>query len=283
MRTEGNFQEQAYNMEFSVRYGEIGSDGVATLSAVGNWLQEAAGLSADILGFGARDLLPLGKTWVLARLVLRIARLPLAGERLIVHTWPSTLAHFGTRGYEIFDSSGKVILSSGSAWLVMDIHDRTLASLPESLVNRYPSNPRTCDRFVCRVIPRLREGACECLIRVRRDDLDINGHVNNTRYMAWILEPLYQHASEHPQERTPLAPRLMDITFRSECFPQEELQSLFAPLKSPMGIPNEVMGEKVPYALLHSIRRNANGNEVCRALTLWDMPPYQSEDLNIFS
>lgn len=275
MQIEGNFTEQAYDMAFSVRYGEIGSDGVATLSAVGNWLQEAAGLSADTLGFGAGDMLPLGKTWILARLVLRIARLPVAGEQLTVHTWPSTLDHFGTRGYEMYDAAGKLILRSGSAWLVMDIHDRALASLPEALASRYPAHPRPCDSFACRVIPRLREGQSESLIRVRRDDLDINGHVNNTRYLAWLLEPLYPYASAQNSEKLPLIPRLIDITFRSECFPQEELKSLCAPVKAPAGVPDEVMGERAPYAMLHSMRRTADENEVCRALTLWSRPPCQ--------
>ena len=46
------YVEKGYDLTFPVRYGEIGENGVATLAALGNWLQEAAGLSADSLGFG---------------------------------------------------------------------------------------------------------------------------------------------------------------------------------------------------------------------------------------
>lgn len=74
------------DVEFSVRYGEIGENGVATLSSLGNWLQESAGRNADVLGFGENDLLQYHLTWVLTRLVLRIDRLPRAEEKLRVHT-----------------------------------------------------------------------------------------------------------------------------------------------------------------------------------------------------
>ena len=268
-----NFVELAYDMDFSVRYGEIGASGVATLSAVGNWLQEAAGLSADTLGFGANDMLPLGKTWILARLVLRIVRLPVAEEHLRVHTWPSALDHFGTRGYEIYDAGGRLILSGSSAWLVMDIRERTLSSIPEPLADRYPEHPRPCDVFACRVIPRLRKETGDSIIRVRRDDLDMNGHVNNTRYLAWLMEALPQPIYDGSPNGTRSIPSLVDITFRSECFPHEELRSLYAPVTPPAGVPTEVMGRKVPHALLHSIQRVTDGNEVCRALTLWETPP----------
>ena len=273
MNTDETFVELAYDMNFAVRYGEVGSDGVATLSSVGNWLQESAGLSAETLGFGENDMLPLGKTWILARLVLRIDRLPVAGEHLHVHTWPSTLDHFGTRGYEIYDEDGKLILSGGSAWAVMNIHDRTLTSIPEPLAERYPTHPRPCDSFACRVIPRLRGEAQSCLLRVRRDDLDINGHVNNTRYLAWLMEALPARDPQNASAGDARIPHLVDITFRSECFPQEDLKSLYAPVIPPAGVPSSVMGKNVPYALLHSIQRISDGNEVCRALTLWDTPP----------
>ena len=109
-----DFTEKAYDLEFAVRYGEIGENGVTTLAALGNWLQEAAGLSADTLGFGESDLLRYGVTWILTRLVLRIDRLPRAGERLRVHTWPSTADKLAHRGYEIFDTEGRLIVSGGS-------------------------------------------------------------------------------------------------------------------------------------------------------------------------
>ncbi len=276
--TETEFVEKAYDLRFPVRYGEIGVNGVATLASLGNWLQEAAGLSADSLGFGENDLLPYGVTWILTRLVLRIDRLPRAGEELRVHTWPSTADKLACRGYEVFDAKDRLIVSGGSAWTVMSLADRCITAIPEAVVRMFPAGvPRPCDPFVGRVIPRLKgDSATSCLLRVRRDDLDINGHVNNTRYLSWLMETLPSTSMLSKSGQTgaePLVPRLLDITFRAECFPQEELECVSAPTSAPSGAPAEVLGRPVPWALLHSIRRLPDEAEVCRALTLWDRDP----------
>lgn len=267
-----------FDIDFSVRYGEIGANGVATLSSLGNWLQESAGRNADLLGFGEHDLLRHDLTWVLTRLVLRIDRLPHEGEKLRIHTWPSTLDHFGHRGYEVYDADEKLIVSGGSAWSVMSLSDRSMAQLPDELVPRYPSAPRPCAPFSCRVIPRLRaKQPARSLLRVRRDDLDINGHVNNTKYLAWILEPVPSTSAPAENEGKASMPRLVDITFRAECFPQEELECLCAPAAVPAGTGEKVFDHTVSGACLHSIQRTADGSEVCRALTLWDDVPAETD------
>ena len=271
------FEDYARDINLSVRYGEIGANGVATLSSLGNWLQEAAGLNADSLGFGERDLLRYNLTWILSRLVLRIARLPHAEEVLRIHTWPSTFDHFGHRGYEVYDEENRLIVSGGSAWSVMSLADRSMAQLPDDLIPHYPSSPRPCPPFCGRVIPRLRaEHPATSLLRVRKDDLDINGHVNNTRYLAWILEPLPNSSACTDNSIIPSSPLLVDITFRAECFPQEELTCLCAPAAAPAGSEDALFGRHVSSARLHSIQRRSDGNEVCRALTLWDHDPEEN-------
>jgi len=270
MAQDTDFIEQAYDYHLETRYGEVGYDGVTTLSSLANWLQEAAGHSADSLGFGEKAMSAHGVTWILTRLVLRIQRLPLPGERLKVHTWPSVLDRFGHRGYEVFDENGQLLIRGGSAWGVMDLHTRRMTALPSDLTAHYPAHPRPCDPFTCRTLPRLNgnEGATSA-IRVRRDDLDINAHVNNARYLSWLLEAL----PLRPAGSDPLVPRLVDITFRMECFPGDELISL-ARLVEP-----DDTADPAPFRLVHALRaiRGQEGEcreeEVCRAISLWAENP----------
>lgn len=258
--------ELACDLHLNVRYGETGADGMTTLSSLANWLQEGAGHSAASLGFGEETLAPMGLTWILTRLVLRIRRLPASGEDIRVHTWPSVLDRFGYRGYEVFDASNECILSGGSAWSIMDMSARRLAPMPPRLAAIYPSNPRPCDPFSCRVLPRLPgNGDKQAPLRVRRDDLDINGHVNNAHYLSWLLEPF--------QPRQEQAPSLIDLGFRAECFPGEELISQVGVVD---GDTEDVFGEAAPVRLVHAIRRvtpDGAGEDVCRAVTLWRRLP----------
>ena len=262
MTDTSSYADYGCDVSFTVRYGEAGGNGLASLSSVGNWLQEAASESAEQLGFGASALFPRGLTWILNRLALHIRRLPAAGESLTVHTWPSILDRFGHRGYEIFDAAGSLIISGSSSWSVLELASRTLVPIPSDLTAFYPENPRPLAPFSFKVMPRLKSRESGTPIIVRKDDLDINGHVNNTRYLAWILEAFpEEHISSD-------FPRLIDITFRSECFPQEHVASTAEeiPLTESMG--SIIPGCPINAAYAHAIRKE-DGSDACRAVTLW--------------
>lgn len=262
--------ERAYDFALNVRYGEVGADGVATLSTLANWLQEAAGQSAATLGFGEETLASMGLTWILTRLVLRIRRLPASGEAIRVHTWPSALDRFGFRGYEVFDAADTLIVSGGSAWSIMNLKSRKLSPVPPELADVYPRNPRPCDAFTARVLPRLAgDGDVRAALLVRRNDQDINGHVNNAHYLCWLMEPFISTAA-HPR-----VPGLVDITFRSECFPGEELLSLGGAMQPDgMNMP-DAFGTPLPHGTIHAIRRcGDHGDDVCRAVSFWTESPF---------
>ena len=255
-------------MPVNVRYGEVGANGLVTLSSLGNWLQEAAGLSADELGFGERALSPHGLTWILMRMILHIDRLPTLKESLVIATWPSKFSHFGYRGYKIFDGERRCIVHGGSAWSVMDLATRSLSPLPGELTSQYPEEASACDDFSCRAIPKLRGGqACTGLIRVRKDDLDINGHVNNTKYLAWIMENLpFDQAADRASAAFP---RMVDISFRAECHPGDELEASSAVAEHVEFAPSMENAPSYAACVLHSVTRIADNSNVCRALSAW--------------
>lgn len=273
-----------HNLPINVRYGDVGHTGVVSLKALADWLQEAAGQSADSLGFGEEELLDYGVTWILTRLVLRLYRLPRAGEDLVVRTWPSTLDRFGRRGYEIYDAMGNLLVSGGSAWAVMDLSTRRMAAIPAHLTGAYPKDAPSCDEFTCRNLPRASADSpsaswsadgnfhgTEALVRVRQDDLDINCHVNNARYLSWLMEAL-------PYTPGKLQfPGLIDLTFRAECFPGDRLLSVSREMTWEGDTPAPDLLGAVPFALAHAIKRvdadGAPGDDVCRAVTLWRQRP----------
>lgn len=234
-----------------VRHSDVGADGRARLTAVGGWLQETAGHSADALGFGEDVLRERGLTWVLVRQQLRIRRLPAAGERLRVRTWPSSCVRLGWRGYEIFDAAGRLLLEGVSGWAVMELRSRSLCSLPHDLLRAYPADVHPVESIAARAPARVPAVERESPLRVRHDDVDINGHVNNACYLSWLAECLPQ------EERSTLS--LLDISYRAETFPGEELISVCGAA--------EPDGQGFRRAL--AIRR-PDGVDACRAAMRWE-------------
>ena len=256
-----------YTLGIQARYGEAGTDGKIRLGALANWFQEAAGHNASALGFGDERLFAEGKAWILTRMTFRIKDLPSPGDKVNIRTWPAKLEHLGHRGYEVYNASGELIVAAVSAWTVLDLTTRRLTALPEELAAVYPVNTIPCIPFPSRTIPRLRKGIGSADVLVRRDDLDINGHVNNAHYLSWLLEPFA------PRPGQALAPALVDLGFRAECFPGEELISLGGTADGEI---QDVFGEPAPVRLVQAIRRvktGEDGEDVCRAVTLWRRSP----------
>ena len=73
-----------------VRTYECGPDGTAKMSAICNYLQEAASLNAETLAFSKSDFEAAGEniSWVLTRLKVRMSRFPKWGETVSVLTFP---------------------------------------------------------------------------------------------------------------------------------------------------------------------------------------------------
>lgn len=255
-----------YTLGIQARYGEAGTDGKIRLGALANWFQEAAGHNASALGFGDERLFAEGKAWILTRMTFRIKDLPSPGDKVNIRTWPAKLEHLGHRGYEVYNASGELIVAAVSAWTVLDLTTRRLTALPEELAAVYPVNTIPCIPFPSRTIPRLREGIGSADVLVRRDDLDINGHVNNSKYLGWLLECLPWSPGES------LIPSLLDVTFRAECFPGDALTSQCVPLPDETDETDETAPDgfpQAPHGLLHVIRRTDSGDDVCRAVTRW--------------
>ena len=75
---------------FKVRSYECGAGGTATLPTICNYLQEAASLNAEELGFSKSnfDAAGAGVSWVLTRLVVKMTRYPRWEEEVTVVTFP---------------------------------------------------------------------------------------------------------------------------------------------------------------------------------------------------
>lgn len=165
----------------------------ASLPALTDLLQEAAGLHADTLGVGLGALRAQGLTWMLGRLALRLRGLPAWKETVRVETWPS-----GVRGRLVaerqfrMEGADGLLLEASSEWLCVDFAAQRLARLPEAV--HALAAPGTPNLGLCAERLRLRlpetPPVGEAVFPVRRAEIDANLHVNNGHYTRWMFETL---------------------------------------------------------------------------------------------
>ena len=176
---------------FRVRSYDVTPGGTASVLALADYFQEAAGRHADALGVSMQEFLDEGKAWVLAHLHLQLERRPRWNDTVEIETWPSGLDRlFARREFVFRDETGTQLAQGTSAWLVIDVERRRPLRPPSVLHDiDTPDRPRPVDADLDDLpapdrVDRTRD------FTVRYHDLDLNRHVNNVRYLEWALETL---------------------------------------------------------------------------------------------
>ena len=172
-------------------------------SAISWFVQEIAGRHCIQLGTDWDTLAAKGMFWAIIRHRVRIQRLPKKGETIRIDTWPMPTTRVAyPRNVVAFDAEGKELFRTTSLWVLMDLHSRSMILPGKSGVD----------------VPGMLQGdelpAPASLAPVELEeltqrqvcftDLDINGHMNNCRYLdwAWDLLPSHFHEQSNLQEFT---------------------------------------------------------------------------------
>ena len=243
--------EPVYEKSFSVRSYEIDSRGRVRPTALLNYIQEAAGDHALLLGVAVRDLFPQRLTWVISRMHLTLPGSISSRDELVVRTWPSTReGRFTCREFELF-SAGRLTGAATASFAVLDISTRR----PISIDERLPPYPLLARRAVAdnfATIPRLTDPESELSFRVGRGDLDINNHVNNVVYAEWALETVPATVADESFLLD------MEIAYRAETLYGETVVSRCGSIPDPTGS-----------AFLHQLWRPGDNAELARIITRW--------------
>ncbi len=240
---------------FTVRVFEIDARGTLGVRSLCDYLQEAAGNHARELGVGVNELRERGMTWVLSRIRVRIARLPCAGEKLDLRTWHSGFDRlFSLRDFSLIDAEGNPIVTAVSAWVMLDM--RTRRPVRPTKVFAPPDTGGVQRAFAADLekLPGCEGVGEEASISVRWSDLDVNRHVNNSRYAEWVAEGA--SAMCHDGER--LAG--LDIDYLAETLYPDSVVVRSRRAQARGG------------RLDHAIIRTSDGVEAVHAKTEWTRP-----------
>ncbi len=203
------------NLEVVVSYWDVDRDERLRLPAVFKLLQEAAIKHADQFDAGARAMVTRGESWVLNRVAAVITRYPKYEEPLRIETWSSGIRGFkGFRDFRIHAADGP-IASASSLWLYVALKTRSLARVPETIAQAFPTRPGPVlhpeiDKL--RLVPPGSSAPHRTRVSIRYSDFDGNGHVNNTAYLDYLQTALGR-AGQPPR------PGHLEIQFVKEITP----------------------------------------------------------------
>lgn len=242
-----------YEHAYNIRSYEPRIDGHVSIATICNQLQDMASRHADSLGFGYDDLQKSNHYWVLSRLHVMMDRMPGYGESTRVMTWPSGNERLiATRDFLVSDDSAQIGRAT-TAWVTLNA--KTLkADPPDSVLDgRLIPDRERAMVFPSRAVNRLKEGENRTALTARRFDQDINGHVNNVRYVEFCMEAVPQ---EWVAENRCMG---IDIQFRVESHAGDEYVSACKVDKQDNGMDT----------ILHSLTRVSDNKEIVRMRSWW--------------
>ena len=189
-------------------------------SALLRFAQDAAGEHCTLLGTDWDSMAKHRYFWAVIRQRMEISRLPKEGETVTVKTWPMPTTRVAyPRATEGFDAEGNSLFKVISLWVIMDMDTRAMVLPGKSGIDVAGTIFGT-ELKAPAGLPGF-DSSSKTLRTVTYSDLDVNGHMNNTRYLDWLCDLLpADFHKNHPM-------KAVTICYMSEALEGQQLHLTF--------------------------------------------------------
>lgn len=181
-----------------------------TPTAVLDIFQDLATEQASEVGIGLEDLEAKGLIWAVVRQKIEIVGSAVPHQEVKVKTWPHSPTRLAfLRDYSLRDMQGNLIAKGTSEWVMLDIENRKFANVLENYPGPTNFNEERSFEGKLRKIKDIEMPDEPALVVTPRfSDYDTNMHMNNAKYITYIVDAIPQHADAHL--------RTLQIDYRKE-------------------------------------------------------------------
>ena len=177
-----------YQMKMKIPFDMSDMNGNIKLPSLILLSLQVSGSQSAQLGVSDKEILEkYNLVWIITEYDIDVIRLPRFAEEITIETEALSYNRlFCYRRFTIYDESGQAIIQMLATFALMDRDSRKVHSVDPEMVAPYLSE------FSKKIIrgPKYTDldNPTSKDYHVRFYDLDMNGHVNNSKYLDWIFE-----------------------------------------------------------------------------------------------
>ena len=177
-----------YQMKMKIPFDMADMNGHIKLPDVILLSLQVSGMQSIELGVSDKTILEdYNLVWIITDYDIEVVRLPRFAEEITIETEALSYNRlFCYRRFTIYDEAGRDLIHMMATFVLMDRDSRKVHAVEPEIVAPYQSD------FDKKLIRGPKYEPLEELVskdyHVRFYDLDMNGHVNNSKYLDWIFE-----------------------------------------------------------------------------------------------
>ena len=181
-----------FDKQFELRYFEMNKFGEASSSTILTLLEETASDHCYSINHSLYDLGNQNIGWVLLSGFMEMFHYPKYKEKITIRTWLSSYSAVkGIRENIIYNELGNIIGKAKGLWVFFDIQRRRPIQIFDAIKQKWSFFNEECiDHDITKKIEPIETLEIIKEFKVNRFDVDTNLHVNNIKYLQWLMESI---------------------------------------------------------------------------------------------
>lgn len=183
---------EIFERDYDLRTSDYDCFGNILPGSVLDIFQDIAGRHSRILKVSIDDLKAKQLIWVLVKVKFEVVNKPQMHQRVKVKTWPFPPSRvILRRDYLICDQEGNALIKGVSEWTV--VHSERRSIMPATDIYGLPEEKFYTEQAIEGKLTKIHDFIPEdngFTVVPRFCDIDVNGHVNNTKYANFVMDAI---------------------------------------------------------------------------------------------
>jgi len=212
-------KEGYYYLKTKVHSYQLDKNKQISPVAIAELMQEAAGMHSNTGGFGYKQVISKSLVWVLNALRFEVTDYPLWDDEITIKTWiVDTNRFLSRRDFQFVNADGEVLIAGSTIWILYNFETKRPQSITAMGFDVVEHNGEFAIENAIKTTREHIEGELVDEFIVKYSDLDMVGHLNNTRYVRAIID---SYDINHYDSNTL---KTFEIQFRAEAKFNDELK-----------------------------------------------------------